>query len=302
MHLPLDSTILRKDEYRPLYSGGSFIVGQEQDGRYNNEEKFDPLLDPKQGFSGRITQVEIWNIVLTVVEIKKIANCITSTLRPQNRVVTWEHETILQSYSQSKIGDAWFVNKANILSIPLENLCQKNIISNQFIWPRISTYVEFTNYCNTMNAIPPIIYQRDQWEKVHNDMLDVFNAVNETFPSAFRDNGRKSGIRCFSKTNDIDFWVGNERNPVNGDWKSEFDPTGDFSKFDVVVSSLSANCIYNFAGNPKPSNCHKKFPCGICKVSQNHMLYMKGICEKDLDLYDTEYYVYGVKNNRPYFV
>ena len=273
------------------------------------------MFDPKQGFSGKITQVEIWNIVLTAVEIQKLANCIASTLRPQNRVVTWEHETILQSFSQSKIknggfeklsqskiGDAWFVNKATILSIPIEKLCQKNVISNQFIWPTITTYMEFTNYCNTMNAIPPIIYQNDQWEKVHNDVLDVFKAVNETFPSAFRDNGRASGIRCFTDTFDIYFWVGNQRNPIKGDWKSEFDPTGDFSKLDVVVSSLSANCIYNFAGIPKPSNCLKKFPCGICKISQNHMLYMKGICEKDLDLYDTEYYIYGVKNNRPYFV
>ena len=106
-------------------------------------------MDPKQGFSGKITQVEIWNIVLTAVEIQKLANCIASTLRPQNRVVTWEHETILQSFSQSKIknggfeklsqskiGDAWFANKATILSIPIETLCEKNIISNQFIWPR----------------------------------------------------------------------------------------------------------------------------------------------------------------------
>ena len=80
---------MKKDEYLPLYSGGSLIFGQEQDGQPNTEI-FDPKFDMKQSFSGRMTQVEIWNTVLSHVEIKSLAMCNITTLRPQNRVVTWE--------------------------------------------------------------------------------------------------------------------------------------------------------------------------------------------------------------------
>ena len=292
---------MRNDEYHPLYTGGSFILGQEQDGR-PNAVNFEPSFDKNQAFSGKITQVEIWNTVLSAVEIQKLANCSASTIRPQNRVVTWEPETRLQSFSESKVADAWLANNATILNISFEKLCQKNLILNQFIWPRAITYKDFTNYCKTMDAIPPIVYQTDQWEKQHNDVKDIFIAVNETFPSAFRDNTRPSGIRCFHRSLNIDFWAGNEKNPDNGKWESAYDPTGDFSKFGVVDSSLSSTCIYNYAGSPFASNCHKKFPCGICTVSESHLLYMKGLCEEDIELYDTVYFIYGNKNNRPYFL
>ena len=52
----------------------------------------------------------------------------------------------------------------------------------------------------------------------------------------------------------------------------------------------------------EPSNCKNKYPCGICKVSSEAILYMKGLCPDDVRLlYDLEYYVHGVRDRRPVF-
>ena len=295
----LDSIILKKDEYLPLYSGGSLIFGQEQDGQPNTEI-FDPKFDMKQSFSGRLTQVEIWNTVLSHVEIKSLALCNITTLRPQNRVVTWESET-QPIFSDSKVTDDWIANKVTFKDIPLESLCQKNIISNQFIWPRSIDYFQLNDYCHTMGALIPIINNNDQVPKVYDKVLNIFKQVNNTFPSAFADNTKPSGIRCFSETSAIDFWFGIKRNKKNGQWYSPYSKYTNFSNFEMKVSSESHNCLYTYAGTSYATHCTKKWPCGICKISQDHILYLKGLCIDDLDLYDVQYYVYGIKNNRPYF-
>ena len=85
-----DSVMMKKEDYIPLHAGGSFLLGQEQDGKaIFHEGGFDPILDKLQGFSGLLTQVELWNTILSESEVKKLAKCEISTLRPQNRVITW---------------------------------------------------------------------------------------------------------------------------------------------------------------------------------------------------------------------
>ena len=72
----------------------------------------------------------------------------------------------------------------------------------------------------------------------------------------------------------------------------------------ISALALSDNelCAYNIDGRMEPSNCNNKYPCGICKVSSEAILYMKGLCPDDVRLlYDLEYYVHGVRDRRPVF-
>ena len=108
---------MRQDEFHPIYADGSFVLGQEQDG-----QPFGGFFDENQGFSGKLSQVEIWNTELTPVEVYNLANCILSTVRPQNRVVTWGT-------------NKWVATNVKIKDVPLKSFCEKNIISNYFIWP-----------------------------------------------------------------------------------------------------------------------------------------------------------------------
>ena len=107
---------MKKEDYHLLHAGGSLVMGQEQDGKAIFEEgkEFYPFFDKQQSFSGQLTQVELWNTTLTALEIQKLATCEVSSLRPQNRVITWK-------------SSAWkAIGKTHIKNVPLEELCEKN--------------------------------------------------------------------------------------------------------------------------------------------------------------------------------
>ena len=149
----------------------------------------------------------------------------------------------------------------------------------------------------------PTVKQDHEWIDKHEEIYNIFKAVNDSQPSAFRDNGKKSGLKCFQgfSLDIIDFWMGMQRNPSSGKWYSIYDPSDELSDLSIKVSSENDNCVFNVGGQPDPDRCSKEFPCAICSVSQDKVLYLKGLCEDDLKIYDIEYYIYGLKNNRPYF-
>ena len=133
------SLVLNKEKYLPLHAGGSLIVGQEQDGKRIGDYTFDPVFDPQQGFSGKLAQVELWNKVLTLSEIKRLANCEIPSLQHQNRVITWGF-------------DSWIAEKANFTNTPIEKLCTKNQIVDKFIWPNSIDFDTFNSYCDTIGG------------------------------------------------------------------------------------------------------------------------------------------------------
>ena len=149
----------------------------------------------------------------------------------------------------------------------------------------------------------PIVKQDHEWIDKHEEIYSIFKAVNNTQPSAFRSKEIKKGIKCFGglSFDVIDFWMGMQRNSSTGQWYNIYDPSDKLSDLSLTVSSENDNCVYNVGGMADPDRCSKEFPCAICSVSQDKVLYLKGLCEDDLKLYDIEYYIYGLKNNRPYF-
>ena len=132
---------MTKEDYHPLPAGGSFILGQEHDGRAILVDGFfDPVFDKKQGLSGLLTQAEIWDVVLPASDIQKLAGCEIPSVRPQNRIITWA-------------SSAWDNKQTNFKDIPIEKLCQKNLIKDQFIWPRPIDVNTFNSYCNTVDGL-----------------------------------------------------------------------------------------------------------------------------------------------------
>ena len=139
-----DTFDMKKEEYQFLHAGGSLVMGQEQDGKAifdDGDGIFYPFFDKKQGFCGLLTQVELWNTILTASEIQKLATCEVSSLRPQNRVITWK------SGAWQATGNTDFKN------VPLEKFCEKNLIIDQFIWPRAIDFDTFNSLCMTMDGM-----------------------------------------------------------------------------------------------------------------------------------------------------
>ena len=189
-----DSIYINKTNYHPVYKNGSLVLGQEHDGRASGDT-FDPGFDPLQSFSGKISQSELWNTILSDKEIQNLANCVTSTTRSQNRVVTWNI-------------DDWIPYQVTFVDIPLKDFCQMNKVSNQFIWASPIDFETLSSYCTRIDGIPPLIYKNSDMDNVYNNTLNVFFLANKTFPNGFLDNESK-GIRCFTSNNKeavVDFW------------------------------------------------------------------------------------------------
>ena len=289
----VDTLFVDKDKYFPVHTNGSLVLGQDYDGKAT-KENFDPGFDPLQSFSGKFSQMEIWNAILTPVEVQKLANCDISTTKSRNRILTWKTENWKLS-GQTRIYD-----------IPLKNLCLKNTLSNQFIWPKAITFEKFSSYCNLINGIPPLIYKNSQENEVYNEVRDIFVSMNKTFLSGFLDKTRREGIQCFvSKTSsNLNFWLGMKWNYIERKWYSPFfKPSLDLIEFKKEIDEeYNANaCTYFKKNTFNHSPCQKKYPCGICKVPQEKLIYLKGLCEYGYDIFDFQYYVHGLKNNRPYF-
>ena len=199
----------------------------------------------------------------------------------------------------------WKLKGQTIISeIPLKDLCKNDIASNKFIWPRPITFEKFSSYCNLIDGIPPLIYKSSEKNKVYNEVKEIFLSVNKTSPNGFLDKTRKEGIRCFiSKTDsNVGFWIGMKWNHTEKNWYSPFKSSIDFSGFnenDNIADNV--NCGYFYGNSFFNAACHSKYPCGICEIPDSNFIYLKGLCKEFLDIFDMKYYVYGLKNNRPYF-
>ena len=291
---------LKNENYDPLYSGGFLYIGQETDGRpgnpngkSTNQISFDPQFELSQAFSGQVTQVELWNMDLSPSDIEKIATCITSSVRPDRRIVTWK-------------SDSWIPTRINFIEIPLVDLCKRNTVSHQFIWPRSVSYEDYSNYCEAFDGIPPLVKphyggEGKPWKYIYGKYYQVFGVFKKEFPSTFTSLNQKYGRQCFSEEGDLRFWTGITRNLETTQWYSKYD-FFNFTTLNMTIASENQRCVYIDAGKYRTADCaDKEGACGICRISQDKIIYLKGLCNVDLKKYDIKYYIHGAKNNRPYF-
>ena len=69
-----------------------------------------------------------------------------------------------------------------------------------------------------------------------------------------------------------------------------------------IRNAPGQNCLYMFGKKAMSQSCSEDYPCGFCKLPENELFYLKGLCKDDRHiLYDVQYYIHGIKNDRPYF-
>ena len=140
-HHVSDALIIQRKNYQPLHTGGSFVLGQEQDAKaVFADSKWDPGFEPGQSLSGSLAQVELWDTILTPEEIKSLSNCEIETLRPENRVITWG-------------SSAWDWNVVDLKEVKLNRFCEPNLIINQFVWPKAIDFHTLYNYCQLISGM-----------------------------------------------------------------------------------------------------------------------------------------------------
>ena len=124
-----------KEDMRPLYAGGSFVIAQEQDGKIGGG-----FFNKNQAFSGRVTQIEMWDTVLPLEEINDLAKCINATTKAENRIVTWGSDVW-----------TWHETNPNVDS-PFEEFCLENYIIDAVIWPSKLSFDKISYYCEIVGG------------------------------------------------------------------------------------------------------------------------------------------------------
>jgi hypothetical protein len=108
-----------------LVGKGNLVLGQEQDSVLGG------LFDASQAFSGKLAQVEIWDVELLETDIENLANCKIETVKESNRVVSW-------------MSEKWEIHNVTIVETSLDNLCKPNPMMNQLVYLRLEKLLELT--------------------------------------------------------------------------------------------------------------------------------------------------------------
>ena len=144
----------------------------------------------------------------------------------------------------------------------------------------------------------PTVSKKDEFVNEYKKIKRVFKAFNVSFPSAFIDETKEDKIQCL---NGQSVWSGMQRDPANDNWYHHHTLTN-LSDIGIKATLEDTNCVdfnlYGFTTIP----CTKVWPCGICTIPEDKILYLKGLCTHQYeDYYDKEFYIYGLRNNRPHF-
>ncbi len=155
-----------------------------------------------------------------------------------------------------------------------------------------------------------------QEEDLSKESMKVFRQLNTELYGIPTSNNSAEG--CFISENRAVFWLAGKRyailfqptlidqsiafrKPDGETWFNPYDPSTDMSNY-VATGPPSAKCSYLFGGRVETLACESKFACGYCYLPKNKLVYMKGLCAEDIEnLYDTEYYIHGTRDGRPYF-
>ena len=233
----------------------------------------------------------MWKGVLSANKLAQLSKCYIETVEVENKVVSWEN-----------LDTAWFIGGDVYLEdVPSYLLCDHNYhYNNNMLIMHKTSYNDARLSCDQVGGTLPVINQNRlilKEEKEINELMKNFTTEQEY-------------NNCITENGKVLFWLGQYKESINGEYINPYDTDGyqtDFKQF--IVPKTASKCVYALGDKVFAEVCTVAGACGICKLGEstevpNTILKMKGICGVDLfrkKNYDLDYYVYGVKNSRPYF-
>ena len=255
-----------------MFNNGSLILGQESDGVH-----YEDFFDLMQSFSGELSQVEMWDIVLSENDIQNIAFCNSESALESNRVLTW-------------LSPKWVLQNVTLEEIPLRFFCEADLEADKLIWLDVTNKIDFMDMCDQLGGTIPILSGKlpNEAVSVHKEYFKLFNN--------FYDIAEET---CFLDESNIAIWMGNERKPF-GSWYNPYMPNQTMIFNDIADGPFG--CLTVVAERVEEMQCDSVFPCGVCNIPEDKIFYLKGLCPDDIEkLYDVKYYIHGIKNTKPYF-
>ncbi|XP_071530487.1 uncharacterized protein [Panulirus ornatus] len=238
------------------YDHQRHLIGTYVDGHLNNHQEYDIVRHMsgdraklgqgagiQRSFSGDLSQVNVWDTVLSDAEIREIAQCRSD---PQGNYLSWE------------VG--WTLNNVTSREVPLANLCQREVDPAYFWFP--STPYDTAQYlCRALGTHLPSTMA---------ELLAIHNVSEVKFPrehSCYTD--------FWLAMNDIDeegVWK-IDGVPVTGEisWAPQ-EPNGLHYE----------NCAAGVRIGMGDVDCEANLKCVVCPVKEQTRFSFLGTCETEL--------------------
>ncbi|XP_023331567.1 uncharacterized protein LOC111703755 [Eurytemora carolleeae] len=268
----IDSGAFANDRrVEPIRSGGVFILGQnqlEQRGGY----------DPRQTWSGAVTQLNIWDFPMEEYHVENLAKCRSDAY---GNVVRWD-----EAY--------WILGSVDVSKVQQYELCaDSRTDSSFFLFPDPFDFKFYNSFCKSLGGEIPFPTSEDNFQEI---MDTTENLVSGEIHE-----------RCMHASGNVIVWLGITDEYSEGLWVSSF--TGEELSFPGYwevgrpLKSDRDNCARTFVDRRWADvECKESF-CSVCKFGARMNLTMRGLCKRDTKLmegfFDTEYFISGFKNFKP---
>lgn len=175
-----DTTTVPLNDFIPLSRDGILVLGQEQDGPGG-------YFDETQSFSGELTQVEVWNSLLSQDDIQDLASCNRESVATDTQVVSW-------------ILSKWIVSPEVAMrkEDQLDNLCRPSVLKNWLIWADRVTYKQMSDVCKRMDGVMPT-QNNDDTQVIHDEAYQRFIALDDSLD------------QCAFGADQVKFWLADDQ-------------------------------------------------------------------------------------------
>ncbi|XP_023337222.1 uncharacterized protein LOC111708162 isoform X2 [Eurytemora carolleeae] len=257
----------------PVRKGGKLFLGQDQDTLGGG-------FQPRQSWSGAITQFNIWDVALEDYFVENAAECRSDLL---GNVQEWNREV-------------WITSNIEVSSVPLFELCGKpeNINDQYFLFPLLYDYWFYKDWCYNQGgflAVP------NTTEKYH-EMMDIASEIMK--PDIHE--------KCLHASGSLIIWAG----PT--DYMEEDMWTNPYTKKKVDASFWEVgqpnggegeNCVRTYVDRKWNDEPCDQLNCALCHFPVRMNLSMRGLCISETKLmegyFDQYYFLQGFLNNKPHW-
>ncbi len=261
---------------------------------------------PEESFSGRLSELTIYSDALSASEIKSLASC--DSISARSLVLNW----FVSSYNVR--GDV------RIEDVSKNQLCAKSALAETALFNHGISHDYLKFMCEKLGGdLPTFGSSKEEKDEIYKQIKETFEqSVSNVTCTVSEDMNTDNGLRqvdvnlatsinvVVDQAQDLFFWTGivqdeqevfvNEYSNAPIAWDPNLYP-GPVGNFSCTMARgkeylVKKDCMQDFE------------PCGICNVESQKRLRLKGLCVDDLKKdsdFDTEFYAYGLFNERLYF-
>ena len=239
------------------------VLGQEQD-------KLTDGFNEDQSFSGRMSQVGLWNRILSREELEQMASCAIEF--PTGSVIPWNM-------------GSWNISDHVGQETTKATFCQDDPLEDILLISDPISADENLELCQKVGGSVPYASSASELEV-------VIKRVRSAFANARDDTPPYTGSS---------FSLGNRRD-LEGRWvdPSSGSPSGGGDFINHVRDSTRCARYLEDLG-PAAMECDHKVAGGVCFLPKGHSLTLKGLTSSEVGTsFDRKFYIRGIRNGKPH--